>query len=84
LPGGITKPRQQNVVMSPAGFGPENDCTGEDQQQLQTTDPSSRQRGRYIRTINARVQLKNKITGRESQGACRQDKLIRGNPPVVL
>jgi hypothetical protein len=27
--------------------------------------------------------LENKITGRESQGDCRQDVLIRGKPPVV-
>jgi hypothetical protein len=27
--------------------------------------------------------LENKITGRESQGACCQDKLIGGKPPVV-
>jgi hypothetical protein len=31
--------------------------------------PSSSQRGCYIRTITASVQLKNKITGRESHGA---------------
>jgi hypothetical protein len=54
------------VVISPAGPGPENDYAVEDQQQLQTTDPSSRQRGCYIRTITASDQLKNKITGRES------------------
>jgi hypothetical protein len=41
-----------------------------DQQQLQTTNPSSRQIGCYIRTITAIVQLENKIMGRESQGAC--------------
>jgi hypothetical protein len=29
------------------------------------------------------VQLENKITGRESEGTCRQDELIGGNPPVV-
>jgi hypothetical protein len=28
------------------------------------------------------VEKKN-ITGRESQGACRQDELIAGKPPVV-
>jgi hypothetical protein len=66
------------MVMSPAGLGAENDCAGEDQQQLQTTDPSSRQTGCYVRTITASVQLENKITGRESQGACRQDELIGG------
>jgi hypothetical protein len=27
--------------------------------------------------------LENKITGRGSQGACRQDKLSGGKPPVV-
>jgi hypothetical protein len=61
--------------MIPAGLEPENDSAGEDQQQLYMTDPSSRQRGCYIRAITARVQLKIKIIGRESQGACRQDWL---------
>jgi hypothetical protein len=27
--------------------------------------------------------LENKITGRDSQGACRQDELIGGKPSVV-
>jgi hypothetical protein len=72
------------VIMSPAGLGPENDCAGEDQQQLLTTDPSSRQKGCYIRTITASVQLENKITGRESRGACRQDELIGGKSPVLF
>jgi hypothetical protein len=27
--------------------------------------------------------LENKITGRESQGACRQDELIGGRPGVI-
>jgi hypothetical protein len=61
--------------MNLAGLRPENDCAVE--------DPSSRQRGCYIRTITANVQLENKITGRESQGVCRQDELIGGKPPVV-
>jgi hypothetical protein len=30
----------------PTGLGPENDCAGEGQYQLQTADPSSHQRGR--------------------------------------
>jgi hypothetical protein len=30
-------------------------------------------------TITVSVQLENKITDRESQGACRQDELIGGN-----
>jgi hypothetical protein len=32
---------------------------------------------------DASDQLENKITGREFQGACRQDELIGGKPPVV-
>jgi hypothetical protein len=44
---------------------------------------SSRQRGSYIRTITASVQLENKITGRESQGARRPDDLIGGKSPIV-
>jgi hypothetical protein len=70
------------VVMSPAGFGTKSDCVGEDQQQLQTTDPSICQSGCYIRAVTACVQLESKITDRESQGACRQDELIGGKPPV--
>jgi hypothetical protein len=33
------------MATSPMGLGPKNDCAGEGQQELQTTDPSSRQRG---------------------------------------
>jgi hypothetical protein len=33
--------------------------------------------------MTASIQLENKITGRESQGTCRQDELIGGKPPVV-
>jgi hypothetical protein len=47
------------------------------------TGPSSPQRGRYITTITARDQLGKKISGRKSQGGCRQDELIGGKPPVV-
>jgi hypothetical protein len=38
------------------------------------TNPFSRQRGRYIRTITARVQLK-KISDYDPHGAWRQDEL---------
>jgi hypothetical protein len=34
-------------------------------------------------TIAIIVQLENKIIAHESQGACRQDKLIGGKPPVM-
>jgi hypothetical protein len=71
------------MVMSPAGLGPVNACAGEDQQQLQMTDLSSRRTGCYIRTITACVPLENKITGCESQGACLEDELIGSKPPVV-
>jgi hypothetical protein len=33
--------------------------------------------------MTARVQLKKNISGRESQGACRQDEMIGGKLPVV-
>jgi hypothetical protein len=32
--------------------------------------------------MTANVQLENKITGRDSQGACRQDELTGGELPV--
>jgi hypothetical protein len=47
------------------------------------TNPSSRQRKCCVRTVASRVQLQNKISGRESQGACGQDELIGDKPPVV-
>jgi hypothetical protein len=55
------------MVMSPAGLGLEIECAGEVQ------------RGCYVRTITASNQLESKITGPESQGACRQDELIGFN-----
>jgi hypothetical protein len=33
--------------------------------------------------MKASVQLGEKIVGRESQGACRQDEMIGGKPPIV-
>jgi hypothetical protein len=36
-----------------------------------------------MRTKTASVQMKNKITGRESQGACCQDELMGGKQAVV-
>jgi hypothetical protein len=33
--------------------------------------------------ITESVRLENKKSGLESQGACRQDELIGGKPPVV-
>jgi hypothetical protein len=65
------------------GLGPENDCAGEGQQQLQMTDPSSRQRGCYMWIITPSVKLQKENTGCGSQGAWRQDELIGGKPPVV-
>jgi hypothetical protein len=34
-----------NMVLSPAGLRPDKDSAGDAQQQLKTTDPTSRQRG---------------------------------------
>jgi hypothetical protein len=69
--------------MSPAGLGPDNDSAGEDKQKLYTTDPFSLQRRGYIWILTSSVQLENKITGLESQEACRQDELICDKPPVI-
>jgi hypothetical protein len=33
--------------------------------------------------MTASIQLKENNTGRESQGACRQDELMGGKPPVM-
>jgi hypothetical protein len=68
--------------MSPVRQGPENDCAGEGQQQLQTTDPSSSQRGSYIVTITASVQLK-EVDGLKSQRSFSQDELVGGKPLVA-
>jgi hypothetical protein len=38
------------MILSPTELGPEHDCTGEGQQRLETTDRSSRQRGRITST----------------------------------
>jgi hypothetical protein len=37
----------------------------------------------HIKSMTARVLLKTKICGHESQGAWHQDELIVGKPPVV-
>jgi hypothetical protein len=70
------------MVASSTGLGPENECAGESQQQLSMTDPSSRQRGFY-NDYDHRSSIEKQISGRESQGARRQDELIGGKPPVV-
>jgi hypothetical protein len=36
-----------------------------------------------MRTITTSVQSENKNSGRDYQGACFQDELIGGKPPVV-
>jgi hypothetical protein len=45
---------------------------------FQETNPALPERGCYIRTMTARVQLQEK-----PQGAWCQDELIGGKPPVV-
>jgi hypothetical protein len=59
--------RQYNVVISRAGLEPKNDCAGEGQQQLNNRPIISSERmlhKEYNRKCGE------KITGRESQGAC--------------
>jgi hypothetical protein len=46
-----TERESSDVLTSAAEVGPVNECAGEGQQILQITDPSSRQRGYYIRAI---------------------------------
>jgi hypothetical protein len=41
----VSNLRQQNMVTSPKGLGPKNDCAGKGQQHIQKADPSSHQRG---------------------------------------
>jgi hypothetical protein len=64
------------------GLGTVNSCAGEVQQQLYKTDTSSRQRG-CLKGHHLKCSVRKKITGRDSQGACRQEELICGKPPVV-
>jgi hypothetical protein len=33
--------------------------------------------------MKTNIQLQKKTAGRESQGACRQDELIAGGPPII-
>jgi hypothetical protein len=47
------------MVMSTEGLESENDCAGKAQQQLQTTDPSSGQRGAsHQQTLNCLLVIK--------------------------
>jgi hypothetical protein len=68
------------MVTSPAGVGPENDCAGEGQQQVRTTNPFFGQWGCYVRTMRASIQLRKNV-GRESQ---RTDPLITIRSSFVL
>jgi hypothetical protein len=63
-----------------AGLGPENDCAGEANSKCNDRAILSSERMLHIN--NDRKSSVEKITGRESQGACRQDELIGGKPSV--
>jgi hypothetical protein len=54
------------MAMSLAGLGPDNDCAGDGQQQLERTDPSSRQRGHPTST-NWKLSDRTKKSGRGPQ-----------------
>jgi hypothetical protein len=66
------------MVASPTGLGPENDCAGEDQQQLHTTDPSSRQRERPTSTNPQMSDSNKKPGGKPQKGALLQERLTVG------
>jgi hypothetical protein len=56
------------MVTNPAGLKPKKDCTGDAQQQLKTTDPTSRQRGRPTsKSRNCLKMSKKEGIGRRSQ-----------------
>jgi hypothetical protein len=67
--------------MTPAGLGPENDCAGEDQQQLQTTHPFSPSE-RLHKDYNHKRSVGKKYRSWVSRG-WRQDELVGGKPPVL-
>jgi hypothetical protein len=69
------------MVASPTGLGSENECAGEDQQQMKMTVLSSEKM--LYKDYDHRCSIEKKNSGRESQGARRQDELISGKPPVV-
>jgi hypothetical protein len=62
------------MVASPTGLGPENDCSGEGQQQL-TTDPSSRQRKRLTSTNPQHSDSNKNLVVKPQISALFQDRL---------
>jgi hypothetical protein len=70
----VSNLRQKNIVVRSAGFGPDNDCVGNDKHQFKTTYPFSRQRGRPILSNQQMYDnIKNRI--RAPDGSWRQDTL---------
>jgi hypothetical protein len=67
--------------MISAGLGPENNCAGEASSNCkgQTHPLVSEDVSKDYHRKSSVV----KITGRESQGACRKEELIGGKKPVV-
>jgi hypothetical protein len=53
------------MVGSPKGLGPEKDCAGKGQQQIQKTDPSSRQRERTLQKQDRNCQTVIQISGHD-------------------
>jgi hypothetical protein len=66
------------VVMSPTGLGPGMTALDRTSSNCKRQTHSLSSERMLLRTTTASVRLENKITGRESQGTCRQDKLIGG------
>jgi hypothetical protein len=67
--------------MSPAGLGHENNCAGGSAAIV--NDRPTLSSDRTLHKVYFREFSAEKITGHESQEACRQNELICGKPPVV-
>jgi hypothetical protein len=65
------------MVMSPVELGPENDCAGEGPAAIVTYKPIPSSERILHKEYDRKCTVEEKITGRESQGACRKDELIR-------
>jgi hypothetical protein len=70
------------MVASPTGLGPKNECAGEGQQKLNDRPILSSERKLY-KDYDHRSSIEKKNSGRESQGARRQNELFGGKPPVL-
>jgi hypothetical protein len=69
--------------MNPALLGPKNDCAVEDPAVIVNDRPILSPERMLRKDYDRKCSVGKNIVGRESQGACRQDELVSGKPPVV-